>query len=160
MQRVKVGDGPRYTNTFLPSTLSWKRGEPPPQPSSVTLYFVASCVRLANVVTPVLVKLMPLLSFAVDASDRSETSFTWFPDIVAPPNSVPEAASADGTSNAMPVSAMSMISRFIVCGTPFVPWVFSSSLQEDAFQVVKSRPPYKTRKLRQFPHDDVRSDLT
>jgi hypothetical protein len=59
--------------------LIWNRGEPPPQPSSVTLNFVASCVRLENVVTPVSVKLKPLASFAVEASERSETSLTWFP---------------------------------------------------------------------------------
>src|SRR5919201_3450175 len=59
-QPVNVGDGPRYTNAFWLPKLIWNRGEPPPQLSSVTLNFVASCVRLAKVVTPVPVKSMPL----------------------------------------------------------------------------------------------------
>src|SRR5918999_6068990 len=57
---VNVGDGPRYTKAFWPPKLIWNRGEPPPQPLSVTLNFVASRVRLEKVVTPVSVKLMPL----------------------------------------------------------------------------------------------------
>ena len=74
---------------------------------------VASCVSVENVVTPVFVKLMPLESFAVDVSDRFETSCTWFPDIVAPPNNVPEAATADGTKATMTSVAKNMMSRFI-----------------------------------------------
>jgi hypothetical protein len=36
VQPVKVGDGPRYTNTFSPPTWIWNRGDPPPPSSSVT----------------------------------------------------------------------------------------------------------------------------
>src|SRR5436309_13671309 len=118
-QPVKVGDGPRYTDTFFEPKLIWNRGEPPPQPSSVTLYFVASCVRLENVVTPVPENEMPLASFAVEASERFETSLSWSPCIDAPPNREPEAAVAPGTIARAAATLKSVKSRFIGGVPPF-----------------------------------------
>src|SRR5215210_1931704 len=93
--------------------LIWNRGEPPPQSSSVTLNFVASVVRLANVVTPVSVKLMPLASFVFVTSEKSERSFTWFPCIVAAPKSEPDAETADGTNTSVASAAQSVMNRVL-----------------------------------------------
>jgi hypothetical protein len=76
-QPVKLGDGPRYTNTFLPpERCRANRGEPPPQPPTVGLKSVLNVDRSANVVPAGSVKVIPLKSFAGLASVKSETSRT------------------------------------------------------------------------------------
>jgi hypothetical protein len=66
------------------------------------------------VIVPSSLMLMPLNAVVV-----SETSFTWFPDIDAPPKSVPVTAPADGTKATMARVAKSVMNRFIWSYSPF-----------------------------------------
>jgi hypothetical protein len=115
LQPVKLGAGPRYTNTFFSPegvwTRTWKRGEPALQSSSVTLNSAESVVMLENVVTPVPVNVAPDASFVAPASPVLETSVRIPPLTVAPPNGVAVAATAAGARIAAQTSTTAMMIR-------------------------------------------------
>src|SRR5215207_9609913 len=104
-QVLKLGDGPKETNTFLPPIVIWKRGEPPPQLSSVTLNSALSVVSVASVAPLGTGKLIAPKSFAALVSEKSETSCTLFPCNCAVPDNVKPSAANAGAATAMAMTA-------------------------------------------------------
>src|ERR687891_780683 len=93
---------------FLPSTLIWNRGEPPPQSSSVTLNCVDSDVRSENFRPAGTPKSIQLALFALEPSEKSETNLTLpIPASAAPCNvkSAPRAAGANVIAATAPATA-------------------------------------------------------
>ena len=109
------GDGPRYTKTFFPSTLIWKRGEPPPQSPVWSWNCAESAVSEENVVPAGTAMSTPPESFVVAASEKSETILTSVASCVAVPKSVTPVAANDGaaTKSASAQVAAKSSSRFI-----------------------------------------------
>src|SRR5919108_2889474 len=100
--------------------LIWKRGEPAPQSSSVTLNCVESVVTSDSFRPAGTVKSIQLASFAVVASEKSDTSLTFPIPASAAPCSVKSAARALGAAaNATAAQARTATASFFMRLSPF-----------------------------------------
>src|SRR3954451_9170082 len=100
---------------FLPPIWIWKRGEPAPQSSSVTLSSADSCVTSESLRLAGSCSTTPLESSAVAAFETSATSFAVpSPASVAPPVNVTSAPHAGAATTSVRAAIAATRSRFTV----------------------------------------------
>ena len=118
VQPVNVPAGPNATKTFLPPTLTWNRGEPAPQSSSVTLNSADSSVIWPNVRPVGTGTVTPLKSSVVEALPVFATSVATPSVTVAPPNVVEPSAANAGAVAASANAATAASRNFLMLESP------------------------------------------